>query len=378
MIGTYINNGPKLVLEMFKDQFLETTLGGQVGIAHLAAHAGYTTLGVREEHERLADIFANELFNALASKTELFGKPMEERLAILFGDPQQSKYGKSGARAMGLGDRLKQKKNDPEYRDNLLIKSLQVTNKTRLLPAMIQLPQNETIKDIKDILYESWEELFAKDETFAEDLVQYSFMMSGFSLGLKTFHEHIPMKYLKDANYDFQLRNIIDRGIDNASAFVGELSKIYKHLYMNDNIVPTIPIGKIIDKKYQLKTLDGVVFPTEVGFQLPITEDSYIAGVNSFNEPVFKPFIKIKRDQVINGLPVTNTFLYELRGYSKQGNAVYTRTNKLGALNKGLTLKEYAGDGNSSIFVDNNVPAKVAGILNEPMFKNALMEKRRC
>jgi hypothetical protein len=72
---------------------------------------------------------------------------------------------------------------------------------------------------------------------------------------------------------------------------------------------------------------------------------------------VFKRFVKRKvEDKNEQGEVLSTEYqLFKLAGYTKNDAAVYFRTNKLGVNGYGNNVKEYIGDGKTSIFPQNNV-----------------------
>ena len=362
MTGTYHKNSVRAAREIFQGLYLSTTEAFEASLDNIAADAGYQFLVPGETHEALAGKINKELYSMVASHTTALEMTSEELHAMLFGRKGDMKGGKFNIH-LDIAQRLNKAKTEEQSKDNLLVKSLQTKPSYGTSPANVYLPNNESTKLVKDQLYTAWVELETILPDLANDLIKYSFYSTGFSVAPGYFYDHIPMTKLEESGFSDEIKGHMNALSDITSLQEHE-DKVFKNLHRDNTLVPTVPdklfTAEVGQEAYAalLQPTNGNTFGKAVGFLL--TEGagkSYIAGVDKDGNPAFKRFVKVSK-------PVFNHRrefirldynLYQLQGYTEEGNAMYIRTNKLGYDYKGNTTKEYIGDGNSSIFPENNV-----------------------
>lgn len=368
MIGTYFKNSVDTILEVLTGKFINTTPAIKNAIFKVAATAGYTELTTGEVAEQIVDTLANEMYTTYASTETTLLPPANVIKDILFG--QDKSYG--AERKLSISDRVKLAKNDPNLKDNLLISQLRASNPFGSRPGRVWLPNTQSVKQTKDKLYLAWAELFANENTrdLAEDLVTYSFLQSGFSTALGAFHEHIPMEYLVEKGFGEQLQKFKNKYLDGSTSAVTQSRVIamYKNLHKDNKLVPVVNLR---ETKNLVSEELGHTFKKEEGFGITQSEVDYIAGFDTNGDVVFKPFLKVSRpEKDRHNQPTGNSIydLYQLAGYNKDGHGIYLRTNKLGLYDKGNQVKEYFGDRKMSIFEENNIPADIKNVLDNPRF----------
>lgn len=345
MTGSYFQNSVLAAREIFKNMFVTNTAASERSLDSIATDAGYLYLLPGEEHERLADSINNELYALTVAQTSAFDMSSDELHALLYGSKDM----------YSIASRVQQAKRT-ELINNLLISSLETKKGYGGAPSKVLLPSNETTKQVKDDLYLAWEELFKVDKSLAEDLVKYSFYASGFSRSVGNFFEHIPMKYLQDMHFSEEIRGFKEEYASNESALFEKEDLVFKNSYKDNKLVPVVPEGALsgmrtTDGKLQVSTDDGFIITEEKG-------QGYINGLDENSLPVFRRFVKreVKQYNQEGEVIGVKYQLFQLQGYSKEGAAVYIRTNTLGYNDRGNTIKEYNTKGNVSIFEENNVP----------------------
>lgn len=359
MIGRYFENSVEASLERFSDLFITSTLAAESTWEDLAYMAGYTELVTNQSLEEFVDKVSNEIYASVTTKKSLFNISPEELKNILYG---YGKVGPGSKAQLGIAARVQAAKASG-YTDNLLLNSLSVRVGVEGSPDNVILPNNDTIKETKDVLYHAWNELlaFKGDPTLGVDLIKYTFYKSGFSKTVGDFSEHIPQDWLKANGFHGDMVAANLELANNSSLLQGSTESIVKHMYKNNKLVPTIS-----DKSTRLVMLadqNGSVLDKAHAFIVPSTEGgNYIIGDGPGGK-VFKPYMKrvSYNENIYGAITSTDTKLYKLAGYTTNNDAIYVRINTLGLSGKANNIKEYNGDGKTSIFPKNNVslPDKV-------------------
>ena len=218
------------------------------------------------------------------------------------------------------------------------------------------MPNTETVKDTKEGLFQAWEEILNIAPDLGRDLILYAFYTSGFSKSVGDFSEHIPNSWLKVNKFheDIKRKN---GEFEDPSALTEKEDFIYKNLYRNNQLVPVV--NDKSSKVMMHTDGDKGIVNKAHGFLIPANDTSnYIIGVGP-NGPVFKRYVKrqvVTEYDIDNITPLSyDYYLYKLAGYTHTGEPIYLRTNKLGMSGYGNNIKEYFGDGKTSIFPQNNV-----------------------
>lgn len=355
MTGTYHKNSINAAQEMFEDTFMTESPAFLTSMYTIAQSAGYPFL----QDVQLADTINDELYAAIASESSIFYSTKEEINKLLYGKGAPIKWGEVTPNTLSLADRVLQAKEIAEFKDNLFIQSLDVRPGFNNQPSLVYLSPKNLDKDAKDNMFLAWEDVLELDKQLGEDLIRYAYYSSGFKNSFGTFYEHIPVSWMVQSGYsDFISQKM--NALSNPQETAGKESQILKHLYENNELVQHAPQSLI-------KDIDNI--ERQWAFGLNISENPNLAiGFNANGKTEIKRFLKIVipiRNEV--GLIVdSKTNLYKLAGYSND-QAIYVRTNKLGYSKGGLIIKEYGGDGNVSIFEENNVtlPEEVESLLGE-------------
>lgn len=355
MIGTYHKNSVLATLDIFSDTFMSNSPAFLTSMYTIAQSAGYPFL----QNVDIANTIVDELYAAVASESSIFYSSKEEINKLLYGKGAPIKWGDIEANALSLADRVLQAKDIEEFKDNLFIQSLDVRPGFGDQPSLLYLSPKNLDKDAKDNMFLAWEDVLELDKALGEDLIRYAYYSSGFKNSFGTFYEHIPVSWMIQSGYaDFISQKM--KELSNPQATAGKETQIFKHLYENNELVQHAPQSLI-------KDIEGV--DRQYAFGLALNENpNLIIGVNATGGSELKRFLKIvvpirnQLGQIID----SKTNLYQLGGYSAE-QAIYVRTNKLGYSKGGLIIKEYGGNGSTSIFEENNVtlPQEIESLLGE-------------
>jgi len=359
MMGTYFQNAVLKYREAFEGFFLSTSPAVERSINRIAARSGYTFLTNNEAHMDITNKLSNELQGLIRSKSDVFNISMDEVYDIFYGnDTKKPMY-----------QRLLEAKQDPNLKNNLLVKSLEVEAPKGDLPGKVLLPNNETTKDAADFLFIAGEELLLNDKEFAEDLFKYSFYSTGFNSAMSSFHSHIPSTWLDANGFTSDIKAMLDN-VNNDINYLEEYEDtIIQNLYIDNKLVPTVSNKDI----QTIKFIDSETkINTKIAFKLTQSESSqgYIAGMSG-NNTVYKRFVKrqinLMRDiggELVDSGEKVN-YLYQLQGYLKDndGNssAIYVRINTKGINERGIRVKEFSTE-DKSVFTKNNMSPQEQGI----------------
>ena len=355
MVGRYFDNSINAAIERFSRFFIAGSKASLHVVENVAEWAGYTELITNEKIEQLVYTISNEVYTSAAFDTRAFDISAEEFNNMLYGSGPITPGGKG---ILPLASRLTSAKHS-EFAENLLISGLQLRIGRDGAPDKIYLPNTETVKDTKEALFQAWQELLGATgnpdiQKLAVDLIKYSFYTTGFSKSVGDFSEHIPNEWLElnEFHSDMTRKNL--EYID-PYALEGIEDKIFKNLYKNNQLVPTVK--KDSDTPIVWKAGGEITLSQDFGFLLTQQDSlNYIVGEGP-NGKIFKRYVK-KTTNVYNkyGDATGKEYkLYKLAGYTKNNSAVYLRTNTLGVSGYGNNVKEYIGDGNTSVFPQNNV-----------------------
>lgn len=350
MIGRYFENSILGALKRFSRFFIAGSKASEHTVATVAQWAGYTDLTTNPSTEQLVYTISNEIYTLAASDTRAFKMEPEDLHTLLYG---KGAITPGGSGTLSLAARVEAAKST-ELENNLLINALQFRAGREGAPDKVYLPNTETVKETKEALFQAWDELLAVDEQLGKDLIQYAFYTSGFSKSVGDFSEHIPNEWLKENGFheDIKLKNA---AYSDHYALVDNEDKIFKNLYKNNQLVPVVSSKSI--KQMTWSEGGKIAVDVEDGFLITQHDsNNYTIGEGPHGK-IFKRFVK-RESQILDQYgDVTGKeyALYRLAGYTKNTDAVYIRTNTLGVSGYGNNVKEYIGDGKTSIFSKNNV-----------------------
>lgn len=264
--------------------------------------------------------------------------------------------------------------------ENALLNSLVPRQKydalDAILPDFFELKFNKDGNDgMDDILIRAWEELsdseYADVREFARDLAIYSFYTSGDAFGRNNFFKYVPNSLRESLGYFDYIRNL-ESDPDNLSQFAQLTNPIFRNLWWNEDIVPTVeyikPTTEFDKATGEIYQTDGKLPNQESGYTIQTDDGKYLdvpgifmntrrprtIGFNEQGDTIYTPYVKIR----LNGdLDPRYTMLYRFIGVAKdsQGNVeypVYRLIPKFGVNMQGMTLLEF-GKQTSSIGANN-------------------------
>ena len=264
--------------------------------------------------------------------------------------------------------------------ENALLNSLVPRQKydalDAILPDFFELKFNKDGNDgMDDILIRAWEELsdseYADVREFARDLAIYSFYTSGDAFGRNNFFKYVPNSLRESLGYFDYIRNL-ESDPGNLSQFAQLTNPIFRNLWWNEDIVPTVeyikPTTEFDKATGEIYQTDGKLPNQESGYTIQTDDGKYLdvpgifmntrrprtIGFNEQGDTIYTPYVKIR----LNGdLDPRYTMLYRFIGVAKdsQGNVeypVYRLIPKFGVNMQGMTLLEF-GKQTSSIGANN-------------------------
>ncbi len=189
---------------------------------------------------------------------------------------------------------------------------------------------NKTSVSEKNDLTDAWKDLLEEEPAFANKLIQYSYLISGFSSTVNQFHQFIPYEWFNKNRFNSYLKNLNSIKQDLDSNFI---TQFFKNNYEDKSIIKTVFKSQItaFDKDF-LRT--GFKAENNLGYfvKYDITEPS--------TGDVFSRY-------------------YRLFGYDTNGDAIYLRSSLLGSRDKkGNKFAEYdLTEGYKSFVPKNAIPS---------------------
>jgi len=353
-LGTYVKNGPVLAQELFEDFFLSQSQG---------AKDMMNAINIRLEGEVITDdIFADKI------SAEIYAGIMSKEFSLTTKEKETLLYGENT-----IADRLRilQDTDHPSSKHDL-ITLLKWGRKYKRIPAFIGINNyKDTDLATQDRVSKSWEKMYflgtEEEKKFAEDLVYYSYLTSGFKRTRSSFYTLIPPTVLSDmglVDAIIETKIELKRGIGHIGALEDQ---IFKHNWEDTDYVPRVP-----DRLATQITWEGTTLPTNAMFGvMPGVANHLVVGRDAENNHIMKPYLLKSfhfRDQQQNDRVVRN--LYEFVGMApqtaerKDGStheydvAVYIRTNKLGYQDeRGRKVIEYNLDKDGTVSeIERNNP----------------------
>jgi hypothetical protein len=208
----------------------------------------------------------------------------------------------------------------------LILDELQIRNNGKL--KIIGLNNRKKSVEFEENFTNSWRDLMIENPKLAEDLIKYSFLVSGFKMNSTQFYTYIPHEYM------------LNEGINQ---FVKAFSK-----EAHDDFIDKFYLNNSDNYKYVRKIFDNEI----------VSED-FVTGF--IVKESGKARYYIKRD---NGDGV-----YRLAGYNKNKQAVYVRAKTLGYKIKGSHIFEYGDD------FTKNVPENVDNTYIDKLLDTVVMER---
>jgi len=189
------------------------------------------------------------------------------------------------------GDSLKLGRTEEEMKDKKFYKKF-----------YISFPNLKSSKSVKDNIVDAWSDLFVNEPKFAEDLIKYCYITTGFNNNINAFQQYIPYEWFNKNRFNAYLKN------SRKGAEVIDMNFI-------DQFFRNSHEDKAITKKVYL------------------TAENFIEGIHSktaFSSTENKGYL-VKTER--KGDDVNETIYsnyYRLHGVDPEGNFIYLRTSPLG------------------------------------------------
>jgi len=348
MTSRYFENSVVASIDRFSPLFVTSSEASLSVVETMLRMTDNGGLIQKDGVEQLAQGILNEVYAMTATDTAAFDRTPMELRELLFGSED----------TLSIAQRVRIAKNDLSL-NNLFLDSLDIRVGRDGAPDNIMMPNNESVLETKEVMFASWDELLGNPQTkkLGEDLIAYVFYKSGFSKTIGDFSEHIPNRYLEatDFHKDIEVKN---REYTDAYALLDndKLDQIFKHMYADNKLVPVVAKNQITPMLHQVD--GGYVVSEDYGFILSTTAGSNLAFTDGYDYTSYAPFIKRKVATEFDPLGTPTKYkqqLFKFMGKTSSGQPVYIRTNTLGKTGQANNIKEYIGDGNTSIFEENNV-----------------------
>lgn len=226
--------------------------------------------------------------------------------------------------------------------DNLLIHEL-VPKPTDTGSSIIAMNSSKKGKSVRDRLINSWEDLFISHPEFAEKLIKYAFISTGFNNNINQFHEYIPTMWFNRNRFNSYLKQL---SLNEQSVDKNFVDQFFRNNYDNTRIVKNV-------FKNQIKGLEG--------------DQGFLSGFTMVNNPEHDNYMY----KMETTTPYGEVFFkyYKLVGYNSLGQGVYVRTSVLSAKDsKNNNIKEYNINTNdTSMFPQNRL---LANHINQEILTN--------
>lgn len=201
-----------------------------------------------------------------------------------------------------------------ELKDNLLLNELAIKESDVKDEFFISMPNIKRSTSFKNSLTDSWSELLETHPKFAEDLIRYAFLTSGFNNSINQFHDYIPYQWFNKNRFNSYLKSL--------SLHSGKVDRIFVNQFFRNNTKDAAIV----------KT----VFPRDM---VPFGADGFNAAYTTKKEVTQPPYLTVRED--VTEETVIKRY-YQLEGINNNNQAVYTRTSPLGKMdNKANKVIEY-------------------------------------
>jgi hypothetical protein len=325
-LGAYYKNSVELALDMFSNLFLSETKAVKNTVEGILGYLGADP----DEQQRVAD---NVYAYLMAEK---YGVDREEFNSLFYGD--KSMVRRFSALKYGLNEEIKSRP---------LIKYLTTKRGGTRLPDFIGVTKSKQVSvHVQNMIYRDWEDMLSSSDPeikkFAEDLIKYSYLTSGFMNGLYTFHEYIPTSWMKDNNLDKFISTKMQELDKNEFVMENFINQYYRN---NPGLITQLKMKSPFKETIPSPTVEvnGIKVPSMVGVKMSDGGNKYINSVTGA-----KPYLMYSNN------------LYKLKGYRIEDGilkgAEYVITEKLGYNALGRKIIEYyPGQANPRSAVKSNV-----------------------
>lgn len=164
-----------------------------------------------------------------------------------------------------LPNKLTEMKDNSKYKDNALIDILYVNEGEN--HSFISMPNNKKSTSFQNTLTDSWRALLEEDTKFAEDLIRYSYLISGFNMSMNQFHDFIPYEWFNRHRFNSYLKNA------TKEFNVGGIDYDFVDQYVRHNLDSSRYVKQVFpEKAIQIKgvpKLQAVQYSVPPGSNLP-------------------------------------------------------------------------------------------------------------
>lgn len=348
MLGTYYKNSVLAIRNVMRDVFFSERPAMEQSMLSIARKQGLK-ISATQRGEALADSLMDNLFTAINDfESSPFHVEQSELIRMIAGKAQEP--GQPRPENLPISQRILNAQSDPALESNTFIQSLAISSGNIKLPWLS--PKNLD-KFSKDDLYLDWMALkeYAADPQLYQDMIHISFYTSGFQRGFGVFNEHIPTSFMTDNNYT-GFMNQVSSSMQNPKALAHVENKVIRHLWRQNDIVPSISAKEVMQVKHKDKT-----FATAQVFMMSPNKSPWqVVGRNAQGLAEYKRFVKRKFTDPNSTVDTWN--LYELVGYKGEGKGrlpVYAVTSKMGRSEKGIKLYEYFKEDGTTMIPSNRV-----------------------
>ena len=250
--------------ELFNNTFLGTLYDNSIVLINDMLRG--LTISSSESVLKVHDYILEQLGKKYNADTVLINNIADELFSMIsynfFKNNTRLQINDSLYKDMIYGDnttakKLNDYKVDDRVKNNRLINTLVTNNITDDESPDTIISYNSQIKDKwdRDDITSAWEDLlYHKDEdirNFAEELVKYAFISSGFKRNIFSFFQYIPVTFMKEIGYDSFIKDQLDIfNDDNSSLLLDKLNSFYRHNWANDDIVPKVRWLQLQQKFY--------------------------------------------------------------------------------------------------------------------------------
>ena len=195
---------------------------------------------------------------------------------------------------------------------------IQDNDKDGVAISTILMPNIKKSVAFKNSLTNGWNQLLETHPEFAEDLIKYSYIITGFNNSINQFHEYIPYQWFNKNRFNSYLKSVrLDKGIVDRNF----INQFFRHNLEDNTLSKQVNENALTLIKGQKNKKSIVAYDKKKLAKFP-----YILRVPSYNE--------------LN--EITGNIYYEFNGENSFGEGIYTRANGIGFNNrKNVKFFEY-------------------------------------
>ena len=184
-----------------------------------------------------------------------------------------------------------------KYKNNPFLQELYL-KKGELKSYYIAMPNLKKPVTFKNSLTEGFKDLLADEPVFAERLIQYAYLTSGFNNSMSQFHEYIPFEWLNEKGINTYFKSVELSGLDIDYNFVDSFfrnntnSRSYIKTVWNVNNVEgttvynAVKLAELSNQEIPAYLIKHIIKSTNPEFSDTVNFYS-LAGINEENEPIY-------------------------------------------------------------------------------------------